>query len=118
MTAETVHPENGRNGILPLATLDDMATRKLSISVPPEVEEIIKAAAAAEGVPVSAWLAEAAITKAGAAAKHAAGLAAANELVAEYEKENGPLPEASEQRAREFLREIGILDDEEWRTTG
>jgi uncharacterized protein (DUF1778 family) len=118
MTAETAHHETGRNGILPLATLDDMATRKLSISVPPEVEELIKAAAAEEGIPVSAWLTRAAVEKAKAAAKHAAGLAAANELVAEYERENGPLPEASEQRAREFLREVGILDDEEWRTAG
>ncbi len=63
-----------------------MAVRKLSISVPAEVEETIKAAAAEEGKPVSAWLAEAATEKARAAAQYAAGRAAARELVAEYDE--------------------------------
>ena len=89
-----------------------MTARKLSISVPPEVEEIIKSAAADEGKPVSAWLAEAATEKAQAAALHAAGRAAARELVAEYEAEHGPLPATSRQRAREFLTEAGLLTDE------
>ena len=48
-------------------------SRKLSISVPAEVEETIKAAAAEEGKPVSAWLAEAATEKARAAALQAVG---------------------------------------------
>ena len=86
--------------------------RKLSISVPAEVEKTIKAAAAEEGKPVSAWLAEAATEKARAAALHAAGRAAARELIAEYEQENGPLPAESRRRAREFLIEAGLLDDE------
>jgi Protein of unknown function (DUF1778) len=89
-----------------------MTVRKLSISVPPEVEETIKAAAAHEGKPVSAWLAEAATEKARAAARHAAGLAAARELIADYEHGHGPLPAAARQRAREFLLEAGLLDDE------
>lgn len=89
-----------------------MTVRKLSISVPAEVEETIKAAAAGEGMAVSAWLAEAATEKARAAALHAAGRAAARELVAEYEREHGPLPQASRDRAREFLLEAGLLDDE------
>jgi uncharacterized protein (DUF1778 family) len=89
-----------------------MTARKLSISVPPEVEATIKAAAADEGKPVSAWLAEAATEKARAAALHAAGRAAARELVADYENEHGPLPEASRQRARQFLEETGLLDDQ------
>jgi hypothetical protein len=38
--------------------------------------------------------------------------AAARELVAEYEAEHGPLPEASRQRARQFLLEAGLVDDE------
>jgi predicted nucleic acid-binding protein len=42
---------------------------------------------------------------------HAAGRAAARELVAEYESEHRPLPAASRQRAREFLAEAGLLDD-------
>ncbi len=89
-----------------------MTVRKLSISVPAEVEETIKAAAADEGKPVSAWLAEAATEKARAAALHAAGRAAARELIAEYEQEHGPLPPESRRRAREFLIESGLLDDE------
>lgn len=97
---------------------DSMTVRKLSISVPPEVEETIKAAAAEEGKPVSAWLAEAATEKAEAAARHAAGRAAARELVAEYESEHGPLPAASRQRARQFLVETGLIDDEPQRAAG
>ena len=89
-----------------------MTVRKLSISVPAEVEETIKAAAADEGKPVSAWLAEAATEKARAAALHAAGRTAARELIAEYEREHGALPAESRWRAREFLIESGLLDDE------
>jgi Protein of unknown function (DUF1778) len=95
-----------------------MTVRKLSISVPPEIEETIKAAAAAEGKPVSAWLAEAATEKACATALHAAGRAAARELVAEYESEHGPLPATSRQRARQFLVEAGLIDDEPQRAAG
>jgi uncharacterized protein (DUF1778 family) len=95
-----------------------MTVRKLSISVPPEVEETIKAAAADEGKPVSAWLAEAATEKARAAARHAAGRAAARDLIADYEHDHGSLPAASRQRAREFLTEAGLLDDEPRRATG
>ncbi len=95
-----------------------MTVRKLSISVPPEIEETIKAAAADEGKPVSTWLAEAATEKARAAALHAAGRAATRELVAEYESEHGPLPPASRQRARQFLIEAGLIDDEPQRATG
>lgn len=88
-----------------------MTVRKLSISVPPEVEETIRAAAAEEGKPVSTWLAEAAAEKARAAALNAAGRAAAHELVADYESEHGPLPAASRQRARQFLIEAGLIDE-------
>ncbi|EFC84425.1 hypothetical protein [Parafrankia sp. EUN1f] len=95
-----------------------MTARKLSVSVPAEVEEMIKAAATAEGKPVSTWLAEAAVEKAHLAALHAAGRAAARELVAEYEVEHGKLPEESRARAREFLLETGLLDDEPWRAAG
>ena len=95
-----------------------MTARKLSISVPPEVEKTIKAAAAEEGKPVSAWLAEAATEKAHAAASQAAGRTAARELVAEYEREHGPLPEASRERARQFLLETGLLDDPPQRAAG
>jgi hypothetical protein len=76
------------------------------------------AAAAEEGKPVSAWLAEAAAEKARAAALQAAGRSAARELLAEYESEHGPLPAASRQRAREFLAEAGLLEDEPQRAAG
>jgi hypothetical protein len=89
-----------------------VTVRKLSISVPAEVEETIKAAAAGEGKPVSTWLAEAATEKARAAALHTAGRAAASELIADYEQEHGPLPAESRRRAREFLIEAGLLNDE------
>jgi hypothetical protein len=85
-----------------------MTARKLSISVPPEVAETIKAAAAEEGKPVSAWLAEAAVEKAQAAAAHAEGRAAARELITQYEAEHGPLPDESRQRAREFMMDAGL----------
>jgi len=85
---------------------------------PPEVEDTIKAAAAKEGMPVSAWLAEAATEKAHAAAAHAAGRAAARELIAEYESERGPLPQSSRERARQFLLETGLLDDPPQRAAG
>ena len=84
-----------------------MTVRKLSISVPAEVEETIKAAAADEGKPVSAWLAEAATEKARAAALHAAGRAAARELIAEYEHEHGPLPAESRQAGPGIPHRVG-----------
>jgi uncharacterized protein (DUF1778 family) len=95
-----------------------MTARKLSISVPPEVEQIIKAAAAEDGKPVSAWLAEAATEKAHAAALQAAGRAAARELVADYEQTHGSVPAASRQRARQFLAEVGLLNDEPQQAAG
>ena len=85
---------------LPDAMMTSMTVRKLSISVPPEVEETIKAAAAEEGKPVSAWLAEAATEKAHAAALHAAG------------------PAEPRQRAHQFLVEAGLIDGEPQRAAG
>jgi hypothetical protein len=49
---------------------------------------------------------------------HAAGRAAARELIAEYEGEHGPLPAASRERARQFLIEAGLIDDEPQRAAG
>ena len=95
-----------------------MTVRKLSISVPCEVKETIKAAAASERKPVSAWLAGAATEKARAAALHAADRAAARELVSEYETKHGPLPAESRQRAHQFLIEAGLIDDEPQRAAG
>ena len=66
---------------------------------------------------MSAWLAEAATEKARPAPARG-GRAAARELVTEYEQEHGPLPAASRQRARQFLEETGVLDDEPQRAAG
>ena len=43
---------------------------------------------------------------------------AARELIAEYEGEHGPLPAASRERARQFLIEAGLIDDEPQRAAG
>lgn len=95
-----------------------MTVHKLSISVPPEVEEIIKAAAAEKGQSVSAWVAEAAQYWARADARQAEGLAAAQEMVAEYEAENGPIPEEEKQRARRFIAEHVLVDDDQLAVAG
>jgi len=87
-----------------------MATRKLSISVPAEIEEIIKAHAAQEGKPVSSWLAEAAAEKAATSDRLTDARAAARELIAEYEADNGPLPTVARRQARQFLIDTGLLD--------
>jgi hypothetical protein len=38
--------------------------------------------------------------------------------VAEYEGEHGPLPAASRRRARQFLIEAGLIDDEPQQAAG
>jgi hypothetical protein len=58
------------------------------------------------------------VEKAQAAAAHAAGRAAARELIAEYEADQGPIPDESRQRAREFMLDAGLLDDDQWQTAG
>src|ERR1039457_1423959 len=103
---------------LPGATMAGMTVRKLSISVPPEVEETIKAAAAEEGKPVSAWLAEAATEKAHAAALRPPGRAAPANLAPEYEPEQGPRPAEPRQRAHQFLIEPGLTGEEPQRAAG
>ena len=42
----------------------------------------------------------------------------AGALVTDYETEHGPLPAASRQRARQFLIEAGLIDDEPQRAAG
>ncbi|MGH3975268.1 MAG: hypothetical protein ACRDS9_18360, partial [Pseudonocardiaceae bacterium] len=61
-----------------------MSVSRLSISVPPEVEEAIRAAAEAAGLPVSVWLARAAQRAAAEQAAIADGLTA----VAEFEADD------------------------------
>jgi 4'-phosphopantetheinyl transferase EntD len=97
-----------QEGVLSVEYRGSMTARKLSISVSTEVEETIRASAAEEGKPVSAWLAEAAVEKAQATAAHIAGRAAARELITQYEAEHGPLPDESRQRARQFMMDAGL----------
>jgi hypothetical protein len=80
-----------------------MSVRRLSISVPPEVEQSIRAAAAAAGLPVSAWLVR--------AAAHAAKIEAGRAAVREFEAELGPLSEEDRREARRVLVEAGLLED-------
>jgi hypothetical protein len=87
-----------------------MTVRKLSISVSPEIERIIKQAAAREGKTVSAWLASAAEHEAAETRALEEGRAAARELIAEYESEHGPIPEDARRRADEILAELGLFD--------
>jgi hypothetical protein len=77
-----------------------MGVRRLSISVPPEVEENIRVAAAGAGLPVSAWLAR--------VATHAAVLQDGRRAVREYEAEHGGLGQGSRAEARRVLDELGV----------
>ncbi len=91
-----------------------MTVCKLSISVPPEIAELIKDAAAREGASVSAWMAHAAERQAALATSHDEGLVAATELVSEYETAHGPIPESSKRFGRMVLAELGLapLEDD------
>lgn len=82
-----------------------MSVRHLSISVSGEVEELIRAAAESAGMPVSAWLSEAAQRAAAEQAAIADGLTA----VAEYEAEHGPISEEGRERARRVLLDAGVI---------
>jgi uncharacterized protein with PIN domain len=88
-----------------------MTVRKLSISVSPEVEQMIKIAAEQAGVSVSAWLAAAAMSQAGYEKKLAEGRAAAKELIAEYEAEFGPIPPHYREEARQALIDYGLIQE-------
>lgn len=87
-----------------------MAVHRLSISVPPELEAQIRAAADEAGVSVSTWLAQ--------AAEHAAKIQAGRRAVEDFEAEHGTLPEEQRLDARRFLREVGILPADDLRATG
>lgn len=82
-----------------------MTVQRLSISMSPEVEEIIRAAADASGETLSAWVTRAALLRAAEQAAIADGLAG----VAEYEIENGPLPADLLNEADRVLDAAGIV---------
>lgn len=81
---------------------------KLSVSVPTEVAELIRSQAEAAGLPVSAWVAQAAREKAAATNAMAAAAAAAAELLADIEAEQGPATAADRAWAADVLACAGI----------
>ncbi len=82
-----------------------MGVSRLSISVPVEVGNAIRAAAEGAGLPVSVWLARAAERAAAEQAAIADGLAA----VAEFEAEEGVLTDAERAEARQALIDAGVI---------
>lgn len=68
---------------------------KLAITVDPEVHDRVVAAAAEEGLSVSAWMT--------AAARRALVVRDGLEAVAEWEQDNGPLADAELQGARKHI---------------
>jgi hypothetical protein len=80
-----------------------MTARRLSISVPAEVEESIRTAADMAGLPVSTWIAQVAI--------RAARIEDGRRAVREYEAEHGPLPEHDREEARRALAAYGLTHD-------
>lgn len=77
--------------------------RKISVSMPPAVIERVKKAAAATGESVSAWLTFAAEQQLDEQARLEIGRLAAEEMVAEYEAEHGPIPPELTADVRAFL---------------
>ncbi|CAM3907406.1 hypothetical protein NOGI109294_18140 [Nocardiopsis gilva] len=89
-----------------------MAVRRLSVSVPDEVADLVRAAAKESGQSVSSWAKDAFQEKLRAAAWRQQVEESSRELIAAYEAEHGPLSEESRQRARQFMREAGLLPDD------
>lgn len=81
--------------------------RKISVSMPAEVVERVKLAAKASGQSVSGWLTDAAVEQLDEQARLTIGRIAAEELVAEYEAEHGPIPPEITEDVRTFLAARG-----------
>ncbi len=80
--------------------------RKISVSMPTEVIERVRSAATASGESVSAWLTNAATERLDEQARLAIGRIAAEQLVAEYEAEHGPIPPGIAADVDAFVAEI------------
>ena len=72
-----------------------MAVTKLTISLPEELAETIRAEADAEGTTVSAWIAE--------RARRSLMLAERRAALAEYEAEHGKITDDERREVREWL---------------
>jgi Arc/MetJ-type ribon-helix-helix transcriptional regulator len=77
--------------------------RKISVSMPPEVIDHVRAAARATGESVSAWLVNAAVAMLDEQSRLEIGRLAAEQLVADYEEEFGPIPPEITEDVRAFL---------------
>ena len=77
-----------------------MTVRKVSVSLDDDAFRAAQAAAAAEGISLSAWLSR--------AARHAAGVADGLRAVAEYEAEHGAFTEDDHRRAEDILDRLGV----------
>ncbi|HVQ96604.1 MAG TPA: hypothetical protein VMU51_36650 [Mycobacteriales bacterium] len=87
-----------------------MSMSRLSITMPPDVERVVRAAAERAGVPVSQWLAR--------VAEHAAKSEDGLQAVAEYEADFGPLPAEADRRAQAILAAAGLLNKDSMRAAG
>jgi hypothetical protein len=81
-----------------------MTVRKISVSLDEEVAAAAEAAAAAEGLSLSAWLTRAAR----GAADLERGRRAASELIAEYEAKHGPIPPSVWAESERKLTRLGV----------
>lgn len=81
-----------------------MAYRRLSISLPVEVEEAVRREAALAGMSVSAWLVR--------TAEHEARLADGRRAMREVEAEIGAFTEQERHDARQVLEQLGVLPTE------
>jgi hypothetical protein len=85
-----------------------MAVEKLSISVPADVAALVREQAQAAGVPVSAWLAAAAVEKAENDRSAAGAKAAADELLALTVGANGPVTDDEQDWVSDVLHAAGL----------
>lgn len=86
--------------------------------MPAEVIERVRLAAGASGQSVSAWLTDAAMAQLDEQARLAIGRIAAEELVAEYETEHGPIPPEITEDVRQFLAGRGPARVAAWPEAG
>ncbi|WP_322761815.1 hypothetical protein [Frankia sp. Cr2] len=80
---------------------DGMAVAKVSVSLDERVLTAARAAAAASGVSLSAWMSQ--------VIDHHIGIQEGLAAVREYEAEHGPIPPDARENARRVLRELGVI---------
>jgi hypothetical protein len=85
-----------------------VSTRRVSVSLPLDVHDEVRASAAREGIALSAWLARAARDRLDADRLIEIGLEAAESLLAEWEAVNGPIPAEARDWADAVLLDAGL----------